>query len=188
MPNAAPHSPEETYDQWLVIRAQAGDAEAMRRLYGRWAAKLQRHALRLTGNADGAADASQEAWMAIVRGLDRLEDPACFRRWAYQIVGRKGTDWVRKRSRQRAITTSLIDDPATPEPPADTSEPIEALRHALRQLGEQDRTVLAMHYLDGMPLREMAEALGLPHGTVKSRLHYARQRLRDAIRIDQPPI
>lgn len=186
MPNTAPHSPEDTYDHWLVIRAQSGEEEAMRRLYGRWATKLQRHALRMTGNADAAADASQEAWMAIVHGLHRLEDPACFRRWAYQIVGRKCADWVRKRSRHRATTTPLVDDPPTPEPPADSSEPLEALRRSLRGLGDQDRTVLAMHYLDEMPLREIAEALVLPIGTVKSRLYYARQRLRDALRDDHP--
>lgn len=180
MPDTAPHSPDETFDHWLVLRAQSGEEEALRRLYARWAAKLQRHALRMTGSSDGAADASQEAWLAIVRGLGRLEDPACFRRWAYQIVGRKCADWVRRRQRSRATTTPLSEDPIAPTD-HESIDRRETVSKTLKHLSSKDQTLLAMHYADEMPLAEIAEAMSLPLGTIKSRLHHARQRLKQAL-------
>ncbi len=172
------HTAEETFDQWLVLRAQEGDEAALRRLVERWSLRLQRHALRLTGQADAAADVSQEAWLAIVRGLRKLNDPACFRRWAYQIVSRRCADWVRARQRQRATITNLVEEPAAVETPEITDHRIALLQQALAKLASQDRTMLAMHYLEKMSLQEIAEALLIPMGTVKSRLHYSLMRLR----------
>lgn len=185
MSRTDPHSPNEAYDQWLVLCAQSGDEEALRRLVDRWNPHLQRHASRLTGNPDGAADVAQEAWLAIVRGLKRLDDPACFRRWAYQIVTRKCADWVRGRQRRRATTETLVADPEHPEPTGDPHEPVARLRAALAELASDDRTILAMHYLDGMPLTEIAESLLLPVGTVKSRLFHARKRLKAVLENDE---
>ena len=176
-PPNRPHSKEEALDQWLVLRAQDGEEEALRRLIARWSVRLKRHAARLTGDAHGAADVSQEAWIAIVRGLARLEDPACFRRWAYRIVTNKAADWVRRRQTSRARSGPLVEEPAAAksEPP---DERLDALDSALAKLPDNDRTILAMHYTETMPLAEIAEALGLPVGTVKSRLYHARQRLK----------
>lgn len=190
MPNHAPHSPDEALDHWLVARAQSGDEGAMERLYARWAERLQRHALRLTRDADGASDASQEAWLAIVRGVDRLDDPACFRRWAYQIVGRKCVDWVRRRQHRRATTETLLEDPpagakATDD---DEAERQDSLRQTLRRLPNRDRVILALHYDDALPLAEIAESLGVPLGTVKSRLYHARQRLKQALQSTEPTL
>ena len=170
---------DDAFDQWLVLRAQGGDQDALRRLVDRWKDRLHRHALRLTGRADVAGDVSQEAWLAIVRNLGGLHDPAAFRGWAYQIVGRRCADWIRRQQRQRATSRPLASDPAAdaatdPEP----GDEIGALRKALRELDAADRSILAMHHLDGLPLREIATALDLPIGTVKSRLFHARQRLK----------
>lgn len=180
--NSKPHkSSEEAYDQWLVLQAQAADEKALIELVERWIPRLKRHAMRLTGRPDAASDVSQEAWLAIVRGLGRLQDPACFRRWAYQIVSRRCADWVRKQQRIRATTEPIQEDPLTREPNDAEDSKLSALQQALRELPAKDRTLLAMHYLEEMSIREIAEAFQLPEGTVKSRLFHSRQRLKRVI-------
>ena len=178
---SASQTSDEAYNQWLVLRAQDGDAEALRELVDRWSGPLQRQAMRLTGRPDAAADATQEAWLVIVRSLRKLNDPACFRRWAYQIVSRKCADWVRRQQRMRATTEPLNEEPSTTDQQGSSRAETVDLEHELQQLSSQDRVLLAMHYADEMPLAEIAEAMDLPLGTVKSRLYHVRQRLKQSI-------
>lgn len=177
---------DEIYDEWLVLRAQGRDREALGALVNRWQPRLLRHALRLTGQADAAADVLQEAWLAIVRGLRRLDDPARFPAWAYRIVTNKCADWVRRAARRRAGTRPLDEEPAAPEPPPGPEPEIAALRRALGRLEPQRRAILSMFYLDEMSVRQIAEALSLPVGTVKSRLHHARHHLQEILERNEP--
>lgn len=172
-------TPDDIYDELLVLRRQSGDDAALVELVQRWQPRLMRHAQRLTGAPDAAGEVVQSAWLAILRGLHRLEDPACFRRWAYRIVTHKCADWVRARQRGRASTTQLSSEPID-EDTSEKSPPDDSamLTEALKQLPLDHKAVLSMFYLDEMPLMEIAEALSLPVGTVKSRLHYAREKLK----------
>lgn len=175
---------DDVYDQWLVLRAQDGDAAALAELVDRWQPRLSRHALRLTDTSDGAADVTQLAWVAIIGGLHRLHDPACFRRWAYRIVGNKAADWVRIRRRDRTQTTSLSAETANScpeEQPSTKQEEIALLHAAMGELSPEHRTVLSLFYVEDMPLGEIAEVVGAPLGTIKSRLHYARCRLKQIL-------
>ncbi|MHC4217223.1 MAG: RNA polymerase sigma factor [Planctomycetota bacterium] len=178
-------SREDILDEWLVFRIQEGDTEALRELVSRWNPKLWRHARRLIGETDAAADALQDAWLAIVRGLPRLRDPAVFRSWAYRIVSRRCADWIRRRQRDRAMNQGAPADPAeAPAPagtPASASDDIAAVRQAIRELPADHRLVLSLHYLEGLSVREIACALDIPAGTVKSRLHHARNILRETL-------
>ena len=178
-------SPDDIHDEWLVIRCQDGDAAALGELVERWQLRLMRHALRLTGRADAAADVVQTTWIAIIRGLGGLNDAACFRRWAYRIVGNKSADWVRARQRDRAQAGPLATEPAdlqsSDHPPHDSEDEIVVLRAAMKELSPEQRTILSMVYLEEMMLAEIAQALALPLGTVKSRLHYARLALKEIL-------
>lgn len=178
----------DIHDEWLVVRSQAGEHDAMRQLVARWHKRLYRHARRLVDRADTAEDATQEAWLAIVRGLRRLDDPARFPSWAYRIVTNKCRDWVRRQQRKRAHgfsdahaeQASVVCD-EHPAPDAGSNErddAVRALRSAMRDLSPTHRAALALHYLDGMNIAEIAAALGIAAGTVKSRLHHAREKLR----------
>jgi RNA polymerase sigma factor (sigma-70 family) len=177
---------DDIYDQWLVLRAQDGDAAALAELVDRWQPRLLRHAIRLTGTSDGAADVMQLAWVAIISGLHRLNDPACFRRWAYRIVGNKSTDFVRTRQRDRTQTTSLLEEPADPgaeeEQLSTNQDEISLLQSAMKQLSPEHRAILALFYVEEMPIAEIAEVVGTPLGTVKSRLHYARTILKEKLK------
>ncbi|MFW5653994.1 MAG: RNA polymerase sigma factor [Planctomycetota bacterium] len=96
------HEHDIILDEWLVICCRDGDIEMASLLVQRWHPRLARYALRLTGgDRDAAADAVQEAWVAIMQGIRGIRDPAAFPAWAYSITRRKAADWVRQRQRQR---------------------------------------------------------------------------------------
>jgi len=175
---------EDIQDELLVLHCQDGDAKALETLIARWQPRLARLAWRLTGEREAARDVVQDGWMAIVRGLKRLDDPARFGTWAYRIVSHKCADWVRRRSvRRNAVVpwrespeglSGALSDDAEPE------DDVSRLRAALSQLPQEQQGVLSLHYLDGMSVREIARVLDVPAGTVKSRLFHARDALKQA--------
>lgn len=176
-------SREDVVDDLLVLAAQAGDLAAFERLATRWHPRLFRHACRLTGDVEGARDATQEAWVAIVRGLGRLQDPARFAPWALRITGRRCADWIARRRQARSRNTGrdpalVVTSPAGPD-----ADDLSMVRGALRRLDRSDRLLLAMFYLEGFSVAEIAHACSVPPGTVKSRLFHARERLRAVLEV-----
>jgi len=176
-------SRERVVDEMLVLAAQAGETDAFDRLATRWYPRLLRHARRLTGDAEGAREAVQEAWVAIARGLGRLDDPARFGPWAFRITGRRCGDWIERRVRARrrgAGMDEARDAPATTDPPGDA---LARARDALRRLDPQRRALMAMFYIEGLSVAEIGQVLEIPAGTVKSRLYHAREELRAALEV-----
>ena len=170
---------ERINDELLVLRCQEGDTVAFEALVDRWQPRLWRHAWRLTGEENAAWDVLQEAWIAVNRGLRHLEDPAAFPAWAYRIVSRKCHDWVRREQRQRrAVDTYAHEMRPQDEEEAAGDSKADDLREALRRLPGQDRAILALRYEEQFNTAEIGEILRIPPGTVKSRLYYARERLR----------
>ena len=169
---------DEIADELLVMRSQDGDRSAWKRLVARWQPKLYAHARRLTGHPEGAADVTQESWLAIVKVLGRLEDPAKFRSWAYRIVSNKATDWVRKRQRERSALMIAAGDADDAVQPVADDDRMADLQRAIRALPRDQRNLLHMFYREGMSLAEIADACAIPLGTVKSRLHGIRQELK----------
>ena len=102
---------DDVYTEFLVMGAQDGDPRAMSALVEHWHPRIARQAVRLTGDGDAAAEVMQECWLAVVRGLRRLDDPARFRPWAYRIVTNKCADWVRRRTRSRDNSRPLDHEP-----------------------------------------------------------------------------
>ena len=166
---------EQLVDQFLVMQCQDGEASALRTLVDRWQGRLWRHAYRLTRDHEGAWESMQEAWLGIIRGLSRLGDPACFRPWAYRIVTRKAADWIRRHQRSRNRNRTLDADPPAPAEGSDISSEVRAI---LASLPVAQRAVLSLRYLEELSIAEIAVILDIPTGTVKSRLHHARDRLK----------
>lgn len=169
-------------DDLLVLAAQSGQVTAFQRLASRWHPRLVRHARRLTGDAEAARDATQDAWVAIVRGLHRLRDPARFGPWALQITTRRCADWIAGRQRDRLGHEDLVRAAAS-APPEASVEDVSAVREALGRLPSSDRALLALFYVEGLSVAEIAHACRIPPGTVKSRLFHARTRLRAALEV-----
>lgn len=172
--------PEQIADEWLVLSAQSGSTTAMEALVRRWQPKLLAHARQVTGRTDVASDVVQEAWLAIMRSLEQLRDPAAFRSWAYRIVHARAVDWVRKNKRQRDLHG---DQPPEEIPQKDatdssTGDQRPALAAAIEKLEAKPRLLLRMFYLERMRVREISAALGMPAGTVKYQLFQLRQQLK----------
>jgi RNA polymerase sigma factor (sigma-70 family) len=173
---------EDVHDELLVMQCQAGDGESLIALVDRWQPRLLCHAMRLTREHEAARDAVQDAWVAIVRGIRRLDDPACFAPWVYRIVSNKCADWTRQRQRQRATFTSLAVDPAAKQVSAkDSQDAVAAIREVIGRLPHEQRAIISLFYVEELSIRDIAEALSIPVGTVKSRLHYARNNLKEVI-------
>jgi RNA polymerase sigma-70 factor (ECF subfamily) len=175
--------PEDVLDELLLLRCQAGEAAALDLLATRWNRRFTGFAYRLTGETEAARDVVQEAWLSIVRGLRRLQDPASFRSWAYRIVHRKAVDRLRGVRRRRVLRQRLSVEPVAEvqEPDLDGAEALPRLRAAMTRLAPERRAMLRMFYSDGMTTREIAASLEIPEGTVKTRLFHTRKQLKSLL-------
>jgi len=166
----------DALDEYQAALAMHGDEKAFKLLYQRWHPRLLRFAYRLTHNVEDAQDVIQEAAIAIAKNLHRLEKPASFAPWAYTIVRRRAIDHVRKAVRSRQKERDMTDKPVQDQ--CSDLDQSFALTQALQQMSDTDRSILKMFYLDGMTGPELASAIGVPLGTLKSRLHSARIKLK----------
>ncbi len=166
------HERSNLEDQLLVMDAQDGSAEAMETLVKRWQKRLWRHALRLTGDHEAAWDVTQSAWYDIIRRLRRLRDPASFRAWAYRIITCKSIDWIKTKRPVKPLAPEQLDKLAAAE------KYQTGVQELLEQLDVDKRAVLCLYYFEELSISEISEALNIPAGTVKSRLHNARQALK----------
>jgi len=155
-----------------VAGARVGHARDFDALVELAGPRLLAHARRLTDDRETARDMVQEAWAAIARGLYALRDDRAFLPWALAIVTRAAARDLRGRIRARETVAELARQQA--EPGADPPD----LRAAIAELPPGQRAALALFYLDGLSVAEVATALAIPPGTVKTRLMHARNRLR----------
>jgi len=168
---------------FLVASARTGDRRAWDKLFRLWQPRFLAHSWRLTGDKEMACDATQSAWSDIYSSLNRLSDDRAFAIWAYRIISRKCAKAIGRKVR-RAELTRLTEEPQQNDLPPDDHI---ALDQAIAQLPGGQRAALALFYRDGMHIAEIAIALDVPEGTVKSRLNTARKRLRDIFTANENP-
>ena len=172
---------ERALDAYLAASARVGSRDALDKLAGRWHRKLLAHAYRVTGEADLAADATQDAWTDIVRGIGRLDDVNAFPAWAFRIVTRRCTRAIRGRQRRRAGAAALGNQPGPPledNTGHENRADLAVVRKAMAELPAEQRATLGLFYLEGLRVAEIAVALDVAPGTVKTRLMHARNKLR----------
>lgn len=168
-------------DEYLVISAQGGDRQAFELLARRWHKKLFAHAYRLTGDPEAAKDAAQTGWGEIARGLRGLQDERAFSAWAYRIVSRACARQVGGIVRQRQLKTALSSEPRLSNVEQEQQRDDDLLHAAIRELPREQRAAIALFYLEDLSVAEVAVALNVPVGTVKTRLMHARRKLRAAL-------
>lgn len=172
---------EKALDAYLAAAARTGDRQALEKLAGRWHRKLLAHANRLAGERELAADVAQEAWAEIIRGIGGLEDAAAFPAWAFRIVTRRCARAIAKRQRQRSGTAAFSREQG-PEGDTqaghETRAELDTVRRAMAELPAEQRAALGLFYLEGLRIAEIAVALEIAPGTVKTRLMHARNKLR----------
>lgn len=159
----------------LVERARRGDADAFDQLVRSQVEPLLRIATAVVLDRDAAEDVVQDSLVRAWQHLPELRAADAFDAWLRRIVVNTARNAARTRRRIRMIT------PQRPTGQFDGSDDRLAIAAAMDLLDLEHRTVVAFHYLDGRPIDSIAEILGIPAGTVKSRLHTARRRLREAL-------
>jgi len=160
-------------NQILVMDAQDGDAGAMEKLVSRWQRRLWQHAFRLTDNAQAAWDVTQQSWLGIIKGLRKLHDPANFKAWAYRITTNKAIDWIKKNKTDKYISFEKIRD----EQCKDNKN--IGIKELLERLDVEKKVILSLYYFEQLSISDISTALNIPKGTVKSRLHNARNELKN---------
>jgi RNA polymerase sigma-70 factor (ECF subfamily) len=168
----------------LVEQARRGDREAFGVLAGRAVDRLYGIARTILRDAELAEDATQEALVRAWRDLPSLRDVERFDAWLYRLVVRACADVGRHRRRWRAEITVLHAEPAEADSASELADR-DQLERGLRRLTDAQRTILVMNFYLGLSPTETADALEIPVGTVKSRLHYAIEALRAAIAADE---
>ncbi len=180
---------ERILDEYLVASAIAGDAPALARLIARWQPRLVRHAWRVVGDAERARDAVQEAWIDILRGLARLEDVAAFPAWAFRIVTRRcqrATTRLASEPVSHAENDEVLALQAATAPAGEEAAEVRAVLDAIRTLPGPQRAALSLFYLEELGVAEIAVALDVPPGTVKTRLMHARRKVRELLEGKSP--
>jgi RNA polymerase sigma factor (sigma-70 family) len=165
-------------DELLAIRCQLGDVAAFDELVERWHGPLWAYVRRLVGSDDGASEVLQDVWVRVIRGIARLRDGSKLRAWLFGITRRTLMDRLRGQYARRTETDIEAHDIAA-EPVDDAvALDLDALDRALETLPLVEREVLTLFYLNDLSLNDVAEALQVPVGTIKSRLFRARRMLR----------
>lgn len=168
-------------DEFLVMQCQDGDRKALSALVNKWQPPFLRYASLVTRDPDMAADILQEAWIKIIRALPSLRDPIRFNTWAYRIINNQCMDTLRK------VRPSADDAPEPVFKPMNALEAKEQVWAILAELSTQHRCVLALHYLQGFDVAEISKIVRIPEGTVKSRLHHAREKFRSLLEQQENP-
>jgi RNA polymerase sigma-70 factor (ECF subfamily) len=174
-------------DTELVIAAQRGDEGAFASLALATGGRLNAVAHRILRDLDLAEDATQQALLTIWQDLPQLRDPARFEAWSYRLLVRACYLQARKTRRWAPNLHALpADEPWAAEGYASVHDR-DQLERGFQRLSIDHRAVVVLHHYLDLPIDEVAEALGVPVGTVRSRLYYAMRGLRAALDADAQP-
>lgn len=171
----------------LIRKCQAGQQQFYEPLVRAYEPEARRVALGILRDPDAARDAAQEAFIKAYRALDRFELGRSFRPWFLQILRNHCRDMLRRRkagfevTRMSAVMAERLPSGSSPEADRQRSEAKEMVWRGLGAISADHREVLVLKEIQGLPYGEIAEALGIPEGTVASRLYHARHALREAL-------
>lgn len=164
---------ERSFNEWLVIESQRGEKSAFNTLIRNWEQRYFLYALNRLKSREAAKDVTQESLISISKGLQKLKDPSAYAKWSFRIVERRCVDWLRKTIREREFIQTQEELPEVPI--KDGVEEKISVEQLLTQMDSRLASILRLYYLEAMTIQEIAEISGVPSGTVKSRLFYARK-------------
>jgi RNA polymerase sigma-70 factor, ECF subfamily len=178
-------------DEDLVRRAAGGDRSAFTLLMERHERRVYNLCLRMVGDLDDASDATQDAFLTAYRKLSSFRGEAAFTTWLHRVAINASYDLLRKRGRAPVLASSkdhaVEDERIEPAPDhADETTGAIEVQRALLAIPEEFRAALVLHDAQDVPVQEVADILGVPVGTVKSRLHRGRVALARALGVGEP--
>ena len=179
----------EAHPSRLITECLAGDQNAIETLVREHEAGVFRLALSILGDPAEASEATQETFLSALRALPSYQERSSFKAWLYRIALNHSRSRLRKRriiERLRAILTSMLrvetQKQVLPEDAAIQNEEESALWQSLNSLDERYRIVVILRYFHELPVAEISEILSVNEGTIHSRLHNAREKLRGALK------
>ena len=176
-------------DLQLILQLKQGDLEALGGLYDRHRQLVYRTALAITGDTEASADLLHDTFLRLYRFGHRIDPTRPIEPWLYRMAANMAYTWVKRRGRWHHALREMADRlsreyPASPSQQVEKNEAWLEIRRALQAISPEKRVVVVLHYLNDLPISEIAEILDLPLGTVKSRLHYGRQALKLQLGLD----
>jgi RNA polymerase sigma-70 factor, ECF subfamily len=176
---SSPEALSRLQEGLLVSRAQAGDSAAFRTLILSLETRLFYFIRRIVSDEHRAADVLQDVWLTAFQKLHRLRKPAAFRGWVYQIAHDRAATTARRESGSaETLTVDVADDAVASIDEFKQRDQAAAVHRAIDRLSAEHRAVITLRFLEDLGLAVIAEVLREPLGTVKSRLHYAKESLR----------
>ncbi len=176
-------------DLELVRRVQRGDLRAFETLYERYKGPIYRSVLAITRQQDAAEEILQDCFLRAYTHLYKVDDRAPFIAWLHRIAVNLSYNWIAKRRPWITPLEDVIDQlvagpPSSPEQAAERGELQQIIQDAIGRLPLAQRVVIILYYLQDFSLADIAYILDCPVGTVKSRLHYGRENLRNKLGAD----
>jgi RNA polymerase sigma-70 factor (ECF subfamily) len=166
-------------DAVLALRCQLGDQHAWELLVCRWHPRLASFVNRMLPDRSATDDVLQTVWLRVVRSMAGLREPERLAAWLFGIARRTVAD--RYRTAYRRPPAELIGEVTDIDDGIAQFETIDLIEQSLHQLHAIDREAVVLHYLEELPIGEVAEICSVPPGTIKSRLHRARRLLRKTL-------
>ncbi|MFT2090727.1 RNA polymerase sigma factor [Paraglaciecola sp. 2405UD69-4] len=174
---------DQILTECLVIQCQLGDELAWQKLIRIWYPKLLRYAIRRVNDPSKAEDVVQITLEVMCKSLRKLHDPATFPTWIYRVLHNKSVDFIRQKQQQVRLDEeykafcNLSDGDVNQE----ATKNFEVLLAGLPALAYE---LVHLHYLEGLSMSEISKIIGVPPGTVKSRLYYARKHIKSNLKGD----
>jgi RNA polymerase sigma-70 factor (ECF subfamily) len=173
---------EEEDDPTLVLRCREGDRDAFEQLVVRYQKPVFNVALRILRNRQDALDVAQTSFLKAFEHLADYDPGFRFYSWLYRIAINESLNALALRKPRGELDANVADEGPGPDRAAEGDQALRALEDALMQLSPELRAVTVLRHITQLSYEDIAEALGVPEKTVKSRLHSARERLRDHLR------
>ena len=171
-------------DSYLVEMYKSGHQNALSFLVKRWHVKLCKQAYWYTKDYDTAKDIAQDSWRAVIDKIDSLKDTKRFGSWALSIVNNKSKDWLRKKARSKFQIDNYSKEMSSHKNVNEIEESGVSLNiiKEISKLPANQQVVLKMFYLESLTIADISIVLKVSKGTVKSRLFYAREKLKEIIK------
>ena len=171
-------------DRDLIERLQKGSLDSLGILYDRYQRLVFRTALAITGDPDAAADLQQDVFLRLFRFADRIDSHRPLEPWLYRMTANLSYTWVKRHNRWIRPLEDLAEWLAgkgrnSLVQQVELDETSQQIQQAMLALPVSHRVVVALYYVNDLSLQEISEILEIPVGTVKSRLYYGRQALRE---------
>lgn len=187
-PVARAKDPSDLEDLAWVEATLAGQSNGFEQIYGKYKQRIYGVLFGILRNREDALEGAQEVFIKVYKALDRFDPKARFYTWLHRITVNHGIDQTRRRKTRKEQLTS--EEPLLPPAPgghkspvgaAEKSEIVELLEAALAELSEEHRAVFLLYSYEGLAYAEIADIVGVPVGTVMSRLFYARKKLKERL-------